>query len=158
MMRSPMLKSFLTLTWIALCLIGSSPAEAAKNPLLGTWKVATTLVSAYDPTNPAYQPGQRREETWKFARAGTGAQLTTWAGWKHKQLIGSIDGTRAGKAWVFDAWYDTGWGILIHQYIVARVNNNGRLTGTIETGYHSAQFGYILGKDALSFYGFKGKK
>ena len=80
-----------------------------------------------------------------------------WSGWKHKKLIGSIDGARAGKAWVFEAVYNTGWGILIHQYIVARVHINGRLRGTIETGYHSAQFGYILGKDALSFYGLKSR-
>ena len=153
-----MLKNLLISGLMAVVLFDAAPAQAAKNPLLGKWKVATKLVSAYDPTNPAYQPGQRREETWKFQRLGKGARLTTWSGWKNKQLIGSIDGRRAGKAWEFEAWYDTGWGVLIHQYIVARVHKDGRLRGIIETAYHSAQFGYILGKDALSYYGFKGGK
>ena len=143
--------------FFVVLVIFTHPAYAAKDPVNGTWKVATKLVSAYDPTNPAYQPGQRREETWKFSASKKTAKLTTWSGWKKRTLIGSINGVKAGKAWVFDAWYDTGWGIYIHQYIVARVQANGRLKGTIETAYHSAQFGYLLGKDALSFSGFKGR-
>ena len=40
------------LTFVAFSLI-TDRVEADINPLLGKWKVATTLVSAYDPTNPA---------------------------------------------------------------------------------------------------------
>ena len=132
-------------------------AVAKSDPIVGTWQVATKLVSASDPTNPAYTPGQRREETWKFQAQKKNMKLTTWSGWKKRKLIGSILGKKTGKAWVFEETYNTGWGILIHQYIVARVHTDGRLRGTIETGYHSAQFGYLVGKDALSFYGTKSR-
>ena len=130
---------------LSLCLCASL-AHAA-DPIAGRWKVTTTLVEAQDPTNPDYQVGDKRIEVWKIKVSRKTAALTTPAG--------TIAGSRVGKAWVFDQTYDTGYGVLINMHIVARARSSSSMTGSIESRYLSAQFGYEIGVDAWTFKGSK---
>lgn len=133
-------------------LLSIDRACAAAPNIAGRWKVYTTLVSAYDPTNPDYQPGDRRLEKWVVRAKKKTATLRTPAG--------TIQGAKVGKAWVFESLYDTGWGVVIKIHLVARVVG-GRLRGTNEIRYYDSRFYnaawggyyYILGNDALSFRG-----
>jgi hypothetical protein len=127
--------------------VGASAAQAANNDIAGKWKVQTKLVAAMDPVNSGYHVGDVRQEKWNFKISGKKAKLTTPAG--------SIVGAKAGKAWLFDQTFDTGYGVLVNMHIVARAYSPKLMKGTIETRYYSAQFGYELGIDAWSFVGFR---
>ena len=144
------MKKSLAVGWLAflLCLVAAPALAKAKNdPILGTWKVTTKLTVAYDAVNQSYHPGDLRVEKWRIVKSGKGARLTTPSG--------RIVGKKIGKAWVFDQWFDTGWGIVQNIHLVARTTSSSKCQGTIEVRYYSAQFGYELGNDAWSF---KGKK
>ena len=138
---------------IALCLLmglsltAFEDASAAAD-IAGRWKVYTTLVSAYQAVNQQYHPGDRRLEKWVIKVRGKKATL--------KSQAGTIEGKRVGKAWVFDQAYDTGYGVIIHIHLVARVYPGRKLKGTNEVRYYDSRAWLgnpILGNDAWSFKG-----
>jgi hypothetical protein len=138
------------LLFIAAFLFVLTPAHdafAAKDPLTGKWKVQTKLVTAQDPVNQNYKPGDVRREAWRFKLARKQGALTTPSG--------VINGAKVGKAWVFEQSYDMGYGVILVMHIVARARSSELMKGTIEARYYSAQFGYQIGLDAWSFTGFR---
>ena len=141
--ESIMRKYFAFILLLALLCVAS---EAQAAGIRGRWKVYTTLVSAYDAVNPNYHPGDKRLEFWKFKVAGRNATLTTHAG--------TIQGTKVGKAWVFDQTFSVYYPVSAHFHLVARLRG-AVLRGTIEVRYYDDRFGagYILGNDAWSFKG-----
>ncbi len=142
------MKLGLWLVLISLVLTSNvNPTFAATDPAAGKWKVQTKLVAAMDATNPAYKVGQVRQEKWVIKVAKKKATLKTPSG--------VIAGVKAGKAWLFDQTFDTGYGVLINMHIVARARSSSLLKGTIEARYYSAQFGYEIGIDAWSFTGLR---
>lgn len=133
-----------------LSIIFLSSAALAADPIAGKWKVTTILTTAYQAINETYHPGDRRIEPWRFTVRRKSATLKTPAG--------TITGTKVGKAWAFESQYDTGWGVIVHMYIVARVRGGNSLSGTIETRYYDSRAWLgnpQLGIDAWSF---RGKK
>lgn len=133
--------------WLIFLACFATDAFAAKDPISGRWKVQTKLVVAQDPTNPNYRVGDVRREAWRVQIKKKEGSLTTPSG--------TIAGTKAGKAWVFDQTFDLGYGVLLNMHIVARARSSELMKGTIEARYYSAQFGYQIGLDAWSFTGFR---
>ena len=132
---------------ISFLFVAPDTASAAPD-IAGRWKVYTTLVSAYQAVNPQYHPGDKRLEKWTVKAKGKKATLRSQAG--------TIQGKRVGKAWVFDQSYDTGYGVIVHIHLVARVYPGRKLRGTTEVRYYDSRAWLgnpILGNDAWTFKG-----
>lgn len=132
---------------LVLCsVIGVCPqAFAARKKLTGKWRVKTTLVAAQDAVNPDYQVGMNRVERWYVTGSKNAPVLRSDTGGAT-----TITGHKEGQAWVFEDWFDTGYGIAIHMYIVVRQTNARKMKGTIEARYYETTFGQIMGIDAWS--------